>query len=126
MDKKERGVRATSREFSRYDQVEKPQEYHLAEGADEGAFDEEYRILSCDLGLFLHGGDEGKHRFARELGEALRDIGFAILHNTGIDTGLYDRAAEHVVDFFTKTPLDEKLRYRSRRHGSVKQGYFPI
>jgi len=126
MDKKERGVRATSREFARYDQVEKPQEYRLAEGADEGAFDEEYRIRGHDLSLFLHGSNEEQHRFSQELGESLRDIGFAILYNTGIDADLYDLAAEHVVDFFTKTPLEEKLRYRSRRHGSVNQGYFPI
>ncbi len=126
MDSKERGVRATSREFARYDQVDKPQEYHLAEGADEGAFDEEYQIRGCDLGQFRHGGAEDKQRFSQELGEALREIGFAILHNTGIDPALYDRAEEHVVELFTTTPLEDKLRYRSQRHGSVNQGYFPI
>lgn len=126
MDDKDRGVRATSREFARYNQVDKPQDYHLAEGADEGAFDEEYEIRGCDLGQFLHGGQEGKRRFSLELGEALRDIGFAILHDTGIDPTLYDRAEERVLDFFTTTPLEDKLRYRSRRHGSVNQGYFPI
>jgi hypothetical protein len=74
MDDKERGVRATSREFARYDQVDKPHEYHLAEGADEGAFDEEYQVRGCDLGQFLRGGDEGKRRFSVELGEALQDL----------------------------------------------------
>jgi isopenicillin N synthase-like dioxygenase len=126
MSDKERGVRATSREFARYDQVEKPQDYHLAEGADEGAFDEDTQIRGCDLGRFLEGGEEDRRSFARELGEALRDIGFAILYNTGIDPELYDRAEEHVVDFFTTTPLEEKLKYKSQRHGSVNQGYFPI
>ena len=126
MDDKDRGVRATSREFARYDQVDKPHDYHLAEDADEGAFDEEYQVRGCDLAQFLHGGKEGKRRFSLELGEALRDIGFAILHNTGIDPALYDRAEEHVVDFFTTTPLEDKLRHRSQRHGSVNQGYFPI
>ncbi len=119
-------MRATSREFAHYDQVDKPQEYHLAEGADDGAFDEQYRIRTCDLGSFLHGGDEEKRIFARELGKALSDIGFAILHNTGIDPERYDRAAEHVVDFFANTPIEEKLAYRAQRHGSVNQGYFPI
>jgi isopenicillin N synthase-like dioxygenase len=126
MDDKERGVHATSKEFARYDQVDKPQEYHLAESADEGAFDEAYEIKVCDLGRFLHGGEEAKRSFCRELGDALRDIGFAILDNTGIDPELYDRAAAHVVDFFTTTPLEKKLAYRSQRHGSVNQGYFPI
>jgi isopenicillin N synthase-like dioxygenase len=126
MSDKERGVRATSREFARYDQVDKPQDYHLAEGADQGAFDEDYQIRSCDLGRFLEGGEDDRQGFARELGEALRDIGFAILNNTGIDPDLYDRAEERVVDFFTTTPLEEKQKYRSQRHGSVNQGYFPI
>jgi len=126
MDRKERGIQATNREFIRYDQVEKRQQYHLAEGGDDEVLAEEYPIRSCDLGLCLHGGRKGMDRFARELGEALRDIGFAVLHNTGIDPDLYHQAAERVVELFTKTPQEDKLRHRARRHGSINQGYFPI
>ena len=126
MAEKEKGVQATNRDFVRYDQVEKRQHYHLAEGAGGEAFDDEYRVRSCDLDLLLRGGPDERRRFARDLGDALRDIGFAILHNTGIDPNLYDRASELVARFFETTPLEEKLRYRARRHGSVNQGYFPI
>jgi isopenicillin N synthase-like dioxygenase len=43
-----------------------------------------------------------------------------------VEPGLYDEAEQQVVDLFTRTPLEEKMRYRARRHGSVNQGYFPI
>jgi isopenicillin N synthase-like dioxygenase len=64
--------------------------------------------------------------FARELGEALREIGFAILEGHGVDPALYDEAEEKVVEMFERLPLDDKLRFRAQRHGSVNQGYFPI
>lgn len=126
MDKKDSGVRATNRDFVRYDQVEKGQKYRLAEEAGEEAFDDSYEIRSCDLGLLLRGGPDDQLRFARDLGDALRDLGFAILHNTGVAPELYDLASEKVVEIFTKTPLEEKLRFRATRHGSVNQGYFPV
>ena len=31
-----------------------------------------------------------------------------------------------MLDLFTATPLEEKMRFRAARHGSVNQGYFPI
>ena len=31
-----------------------------------------------------------------------------------------------MLDLFTSTPLEEKMRFRAARHGSVAQGYFPI
>ena len=126
MDKKEEGIQATNLEFTRYDQVEKRQQYHLAEGREEEVFDEDYRIRTCDVGLFVHGNERDKRRFADDLGQGLRDIGFAILANTGIDPELYDQAAERVIEFFETIPLEEKLRFRAERHGSVNQGYFPI
>lgn len=126
MEKKAEGIRSTNQEFNRYDQVEKKQEYHLAEQGGEEAFDEEYRIRTFDLGRFLRGDEKDRRRFARELGEALREIGFAILANTGVEPRLYDAAVEKVFDLFARTPLEEKLRFRAQRHGSVNQGYFPI
>ena len=126
MDKKQKGIDATSQDFIRYDQVKKPQDYHLSEHREEDVFDEDYRIRTCDIGRFLHGNDEDKRRFARELGEGLEEIGFAILENTGIDPGLYDEVTEKTIELFTKTGLEEKLRFRARRQGSINQGYFPI
>jgi isopenicillin N synthase-like dioxygenase len=126
-DRRSQGVGATNREFIRYDQVEKRQSYHLSEAADAPeAFDDEYVIRTCDIGRFLRGNDADRRAFAAELGEALRAIGFAVLEGHGVDPALYDRAHDAVVELFTRTPLQEKMRFRAQRHGSVNQGYFPI
>ena len=106
----------TNQDFIRYDQVEKRQTYHLAE-ADEEEFDDEFRIRTCDM---------PSPSFATDLGDALREIGFAILDGRGVDPALYDQAHAKVEEFFTRLTLDEKMRFRAQRHGSVNQGYFPI
>ena len=127
MDSKKRaGVDATNREFLRYDQVAKRQAYRLseAEGAEE--FDEDYRIQTCDVAGFLRGDRGGREAFAAELGAALEDIGFAILTGHGVPPELSERAAAEVPRLFTGHSLEEKLRFRAQRHGSVNQGYFPI
>jgi isopenicillin N synthase-like dioxygenase len=125
-DRKAEGVEATNQAFIRYDQVEKKQEYHLAEAGHHEAFDEEYRIRTCDVGRFLRGNQADKRRFATELGVALQDIGFAILEGHGVDATLYEEAEARVLELFTGVSLEEKLRFRAERHGSVNQGYFPI
>jgi isopenicillin N synthase-like dioxygenase len=125
-DRRIEGIDATNQAFIKYDQVEKRQEYHLAEKPGEDAFDEDFRIKTCDLGRFLKGGDADKAAFAKELGEALSEIGFAVLENHGVDPALYDETEDTTLELFTETPLEEKLRYRAQRYGSVNQGYFPI
>jgi isopenicillin N synthase-like dioxygenase len=125
-DRQGLGIDATNQAYARYDQVLKKQEYHLAEGRHAESFDEEYRIRTCDLGRFLRGSPADRVSFSRELGEALHEIGFAILEGHGIDGGLYEEAEARVVELFTHASLEEKLRFRARRHGSVNQGYFPI
>ncbi|HEV8202213.1 MAG TPA: 2-oxoglutarate and iron-dependent oxygenase domain-containing protein [Candidatus Polarisedimenticolia bacterium] len=126
-DKKTHGVEATNQEYARYDQVRKDQRYHLSDAADSGdAYDDEYRIRTVDLGRFLKGDAADRRAFARDLGEALRGIGFAILEGHGVDASLYDEAAERVEEFYAAIPLEEKLRFRAARHGSINQGYFPI
>jgi isopenicillin N synthase-like dioxygenase len=125
-DRKAQGVEATNQSFRRYDQVEKRQTYHLAEARHNEAFDEEYRIRTCDIRRFLKGGMADKRAFARELGEALQEIGFAILEGHGVAPGLCEDAEAGVVELFRDLSLEEKLRFRARRHGSVNQGYFPI
>src|SRR5258708_23227800 len=126
MQTKEDGIHATNRDFIRYDQVEKQQTYHLAESTGDEQFDEEFRIRTCDIGRFLHGNDADRRAFAEELGGALREIGFAVLEGHGVDPALYDDAEAHVSEVFTRCSLDEKMRFRAQRHGSVNQGYFPI
>ena len=126
-DKKNHGVEATNQEYARYDQVRKEQRYHLSDATDSSdAYDEEYRIRTVDIGRFLEGDAADRRAFARDLGEALRGIGFAILEGHPIDPQLYDEAAERIEEFYTSVPLEEKLRFRATRHGSVNQGYFPI
>lgn len=125
-DKKQHGVHASSAEYKRYDQVGKP-DYNLAEAADSPeVFDEEFEFATCDLGRFLHGDAGDKRKFADELGEAMRDIGFAILEGHGVDEQLFDRAEGWVEELFTTTPLADKMRFRASRHGAVSEGYFPI
>lgn len=123
--KQAHGVEATNREYIQYDQVKKQQSYRLAEGADE-AFDDDYRIAVCDLGRFLRGNSDDRRAFAQELGDALQGIGFAILEGHGIDASRYEEAERRVTEFFTGLTLEEKMRFRARRFGSVNQGYFPV
>jgi isopenicillin N synthase-like dioxygenase len=125
-DRQAEGVNATNQAFIGYDQVDKKQEYHLAEGQHQEAFDEETQVKTCDLGLFLHGDEADKKRFARELGEALQHLGFAILEGHGVDPALYREAEGRVAELFNSVSLEDKLRFRAQRFGSVNQGYFPI
>jgi isopenicillin N synthase-like dioxygenase len=126
MQSKEEGVRATNQDFIRYDQVEKLQNYRLAEGDDEDQFDDDFQIRTVDIGRFLHGGDDGKRAFATELGDALHEIGFAIIEGHGVDPNLYAEAGRRIEEIFGALTLDEKMRFRAERFGSVNQGYFPI
>jgi isopenicillin N synthase-like dioxygenase len=119
------GTDASSAEFRKYDQVEKAHTYRLAEHEND-EFDEHYRIATLDLARFLRGDARERAQFAAEFVSALSDIGFAVLVGHGIDVSLYDRVDEAILDLFTSTPLEEKMRFEGKRHGSVAQGYFPI
>ena len=44
----------------------------------------------------------------------------------GVDAALYDDIHDTILDMFTTTTLDDRMRFRAKRHGSVSQGYFPI
>jgi isopenicillin N synthase-like dioxygenase len=116
---------ALNQDFSRYDQVRKAHTYRLAEHEGD-AFDEDYKIATLDFAPFLHGDAGDKARFAAAFGAALKEIGFAVLVGHGVDARLYDEMHACILDLFTSTPLDEKMRHRAKRHGSVAQGYFPI
>jgi isopenicillin N synthase-like dioxygenase len=116
---------ALNRDFEKYDQVRKAHTYRLAENeCDE--FDEKYEIATLDIEPFLRGDESARATFATEFGAALQDIGFAVLVGHGVDPKLYDDMHDHVLDLFTSTSLDDKMRFRAERHGSVSQGYFPI
>jgi isopenicillin N synthase-like dioxygenase len=116
---------AVNQEFKNYDQVRKAHTYRLAEH-DCDEFDEDYEIATLDLEPFLRGNARDKARFAEAFGAALQEIGFAVLVGHGVEGALYDRIHDSVLDLFTSTSLDDKMRFRAQRHGSVAQGYFPI
>ena len=119
------GVQALNREFEKYDQVRKAHTYRLAEcAADE--FDDDYQIATLDFEPFLRGDRQDKARFAEDFANALHDIGFAVLTSHGVDPALYDNMPYAVTDLFEATTLDERMRFRAERFGSVNQGYFPI
>jgi isopenicillin N synthase-like dioxygenase len=116
---------AVNQDFRKYDQVRKAHTYRLAEHASD-EYDEDYRIATLDFAQFLGGDALDKARFADAFAGALGEIGFAILTGHGVDPALYDDMHDGVLDLFTTTPLEDKMRFRARRHGSVAQGYFPI
>src|SRR4051812_12788387 len=118
-------VDSVNRDFRKYDQVTKAHTYRLAEHATD-EFDEEYEIASLDFEPFLRGDPADEARFAGAFAGALEEIGFAVLVGHGVDRALYDDVHETNLDLFTLTPLDEKMRFRAERRGSVNQGYFPI
>jgi isopenicillin N synthase-like dioxygenase len=116
---------ALNQEFSRFDQVRKAHTYRLAEHETD-QFDDAYEIATLDIAPFLRGDGRDKARFAEAFTAALEEIGFAVLVGHGVDPSLYDDVEGSVLDLFTSTPLEEKMRFRAQRHGSVAQGYFPI
>lgn len=116
---------ALSRDFAKYDQVTKAHTYRLAEHESD-QFDEDFEIATLDFEPFLRGGARDKARFAEAFAAALGEIGFAVITGHGVDASLYDDMHDDILDLFTATPLDEKMRFRAARHGSVAQGYFPI
>ena len=124
--KQEKGIDAVNQEFKKYEQVNKGQTYHLAEKPDEDQFDEEYTIKTCDMNLLFLGGETGKKEFARQLGEAMRGIGFAILTGHGVDPAIYDEAEKKTAELFETTTREERMKYHAARFGSVNQGYFPM
>jgi len=118
-------VKALNREFERYDQVRKAHTYRLAE-SDSDEFDEDYRIATLDFEPFLKGGAGDQARFAEDFANALSEIGFAVLTGHGVDVALYDEMHEAVTELFETTTVEERMRFRATRYGSVNQGYFPI
>jgi isopenicillin N synthase-like dioxygenase len=118
-------VGALNREFVKYDQVQKAHTYRLAEDASD-EFDDDYEIATLDFAPFLNGDEADKARFAEEFGRALHEIGFAVLTGHGVDAALYNAMHDEVLKLFTTTTLEEKMRFRAERFGSVNQGYFPI
>ncbi|HEY6047574.1 MAG TPA: 2-oxoglutarate and iron-dependent oxygenase domain-containing protein, partial [Sphingomicrobium sp.] len=118
-------VDALNQQFKKYDQVEKSHTYRLAE-SETDRFDDDYEIATLDFEPLLNGDAADRARFAEAFAGALQEIGFAVLTGHGVDPALYEEMEEGVLDLFTSTSLEEKMRFRAERYGSVNQGYFPI
>lgn len=118
-------IQAVNQDFIRYDQVEKRHTYRLAESEGED-FDTDYRIQTFDFGRYLNGNPKDRQVFAEEFGSAVQEIGFSVLTGHGVDPSLYDEMNERTEELFTTTSMEDKMRFRAERHGSVSQGYFPI
>ena len=126
VEARNRGVDAVNQEFRRFEQVHKQQSYQLAEKPDTDQFDDDFVIPRCDMGLYFHGGEQGRMQFAQDLGDALKGIGFAILTGHEIDPALYTSASRKVANFFELSTREDRMPYQAQRSGSVNQGYFPI
>src|SRR5262249_56153579 len=61
-----------------------------------------------------------------DLGSAVAEMGLAIWEGHGVDPAIQQEAARWTPEVFLRPTLEEKLRFRAARHGSVNQGYFPI
>jgi isopenicillin N synthase-like dioxygenase len=118
-------IQAVNQDFIRYDQVEKSHTYRLAE-SESDEFDTEYQIPTFDFGRYLHGDAAERQAFAEEFGAAVQEIGFSVLTGHGVDPTLYEEMNERTEELFTTTSIEEKMRFRAKRQGSVSQGYFPI
>ncbi len=118
-------TQAVNQDFDRYDQVRKNHTYKLAESATD-EFDEDYQIQTFDFARYLQGNRQDRSRFAEEFGAAVQDIGFSILTGHGVDAALYAEIDELTETLFTTTTMEDKMRFRAARHGSVSQGYFPM
>jgi isopenicillin N synthase-like dioxygenase len=123
---KEDGIHALNKDFEKFEGVKKEQAYHLVENKDHDQFDEDFEVKTCDMREFFTGGEEGRIVFAQNLGQALEEIGFAVLSGHGVDTNLYNQAEAKVAELFATTTLEERMKFRAERQGSVNQGYFPI
>ncbi|MEM7199033.1 MAG: 2OG-Fe(II) oxygenase family protein [Planctomycetota bacterium] len=115
---------AHNRDFQRYEQVEKRQDYRLAEARDAAhdpgeRFDEEFATRTVSM-------RQAPEALAHALGTALQEIGFCVLTDHGVDPALYRDAAGHTLRMLRDTPTTTKQRFRARRHGSINQGWFPL
>jgi len=125
-NKQKDGIKASNQDFSKYDQVDKQQNYKLVEDHTTDEFDDEFKIQTCDMRKFFEGGIAGKIEFAKELGAALESIGFAILTGHGVATNLYKEGQQKTTEIFEDISYEERMKYKAERHGSVNQGYFPM
>lgn len=126
--RKNDGINANNQDFRHFEQVNKAQQYRLAEATDGGVeeFDTDFQISSCDMRLAVSAKESEREVFARQIGQAMERIGFVILTNHGVDPQLYADTEANIRRFFETLPESARQPYLAQRHGAVNQGYFPI
>ena len=116
----------TNQVHAGHEQVHKPQVYQLTEHAAD-VYDDDYRLRTCDLAALTGDDVEARRREREALCRGLREIGFVVLVNHGLDPALLARVDAAARALLETTPLAEKLRFRrDQRSGSILLGYFPL
>ena len=125
MDRKAEGVHATSADFLRYDQVDKKQRYHLAESARGRV---RRVVRDPDLRPRTLAPRRARETAARSPASWVRRWRASASRSSRATAcpWLSDEANEKVLELYRSTSVEERMRYRAQRHGSVNQGYFPI
>lgn len=77
-----------------------------------------------DIAAYWTGTESGKHRLARTIGQACRDIGFLVIAGHGVSPELVASVEGASREFFD-LPMDEKIRV-VRPAPDVTRGYIPI
>ncbi|MGM7646878.1 2OG-Fe(II) oxygenase family protein [Nocardia sp. JW2] len=101
-------------------------EYTLVESPGD-VFDDSFEPQVCDM-ADLDGGAAARNRFIDQLGEAMEEVGLAILINHGAEPVL-PAAADAALQMFTATPIEEKMRYiaTDTTFGEpLQMGYIPL
>jgi isopenicillin N synthase-like dioxygenase len=127
---KQEGIHAhNNREF----EVLHKASYQLSEAGDTAdAFDEDFQLTTVDMTAVMAAeddagaaGDAARADFARRLGEALKEVGFAVLVGHGVPLSLHRAAHDRTARLFLDVPQEVKQRFRAERYGAVNQGWFP-
>lgn len=69
------------------------------------------------LDLSLARSEESKPEFLKQLQDALLNVGFLYIQNTGIDQALFDKVCDEGIHFFD-LPEDEKVKIEMKRANS--------
>ena len=125
-DRKAQGVDATNQAYTRYDQVHKAQEYHLAEGPPWRGLRRGLPRPDLRHRSRAQGRRGGPARVRPRAGRGAARDRVRDPRGPRCRPRLYEQAEARFSSCSRRVPLEEKLRYRAHRHGSVNQGYFPI
>lgn len=85
---------------------------------------EKREVPTLSLAAYTHGSPEDKVAFINGLFQGIKDYGFIILKDHGVDTKLFDAGYEILEDVFA-LPTETKMKYVSAA-GDGQRGYTPF